>query len=127
MNKETALLALPVLREARALISDPSRWTKGAEARDIGGKSISSRSDSAVCFCSSGAVEHIVWRDRASCPVSTNKALFAGLIALCEEVERDTGYRKPIEVWNDNEARTHEEVLTLFDLAIERLEEEVAA
>lgn len=47
------------LRAARELISDPARWTKGADARDDSGEDVSYHSEAATCWCGIGALYHV--------------------------------------------------------------------
>jgi len=44
------------LSKARDLLSDPSRWTKCANARDLNGHTVTINSDQAFRFCLSGAI-----------------------------------------------------------------------
>lgn len=48
--------ALELLREARELISDTARWTKGDLARDVYGYGVPYNSGRAVRWCSIGAI-----------------------------------------------------------------------
>lgn len=48
-----------ILIAARALIEDPKHWTREALARDAHGLKVSTRDESAVCFCGAGAVSRI--------------------------------------------------------------------
>ena len=50
MKDSTALI------KAFDLISTPGKWTKGTYARDISGEEVYPDSESAVCFCSLGAL-----------------------------------------------------------------------
>lgn len=46
-----------ILRAARARISDPSKWTQGAFARDAEGLEREPASKWAVCWCALGSLE----------------------------------------------------------------------
>lgn len=39
------------------LLDDPSKWTKGALARDIDGEGLEADNSSAVCWCLIGAIQ----------------------------------------------------------------------
>jgi len=51
--------ARDLLRRARARISRPSRWTRGANARDSRGEEIAPRSPSATRWCLVGAIRSL--------------------------------------------------------------------
>lgn len=46
-----------ILREARALIEAPERWTTGALARHVNDNPIGPREANAACWCALGAVQ----------------------------------------------------------------------
>jgi hypothetical protein len=45
-----------ILRKAKALIDTPEKWTKGSNARSMGGFKVSAYDESACKFCSIGAL-----------------------------------------------------------------------
>lgn len=90
---------LDILTEARGYVAQG--WTQGATARMSDGTPISPRKDAAVCWCIVGAAL------RAGDPVEAWSALAAHLNGCL------------VTVWNDAPGRTQEEVLTLFDKAID--------
>jgi len=47
---------LKIIRDARDLISDESRWTRGSFARDRQGYYVQTKSPEAVCWCAVGAL-----------------------------------------------------------------------
>jgi hypothetical protein len=103
------MTTLDVLKAARALISDPARWTQNVMARDAdGGQYTFGCAPQTVSWCALGALQHITGK------ASTNGALDA----------LDT--QLPIYITIDyfNDTHTHAEVLALFDAAIARLERE---
>ena len=71
------------LRALDALLSDESKWTKGARARTADGGVTWSTADNACCWCLSGALRHVtdaMYDDRhyamvdaldAACPSAT--------------------------------------------------------
>lgn len=92
---------LRILKAARELLSDPERWTRGAQARDRCGRPIDPRGPTAVCFCALGAI----WKCGGS--MAETSALFDQVI---------TG--ESIADWNDWPLTTHADVLAAFDRAI---------
>jgi hypothetical protein len=107
---------LDVLAQARGLLADPERWTKGAEARDVDGNDLITyihitdgevleivRSERAASWCVGGALnrfagETIEWHDPR-------------FEALWRQVDDCS-----LVQWNDRV--THEEMLRALDDAI---------
>lgn len=93
-----------VLRAAREKIATPERWTKGVFARDTLGEAVPYRAADAVCFCLRGAILRVdtdwpdIWEAERLVHVAVGTDDAAG--------------------WNDDEDRTHSEVLAAFDKAI---------
>lgn len=92
-----------VLIKARDLLKDEARWTQDAFARNPGGRSVHSKAEDACAWCSVGAVRQVSafeeWDDAES---ALTKA--AGMV---------------ITAYNDDQYRTHDEVLRVFDKAIQ--------
>lgn len=100
--------ALEILKEARAIIATPGKWTKGEFARDKEGNKVGICSPDASQFCAVGAINRI---GRAAGDVTFARAAFL-------EAE-------PAGVWfNDHPNTTHADVLAAFDRAIAKLEAE---
>lgn len=96
--------AADTLRQARAIIADPARWTQGGWARNASGDFVDSMSRQAVCWCAWAAL-------------NKPKASFNDWdMAVWTFQEVVGGY---IAEWNDTPSRTHAEVLAAFDKAIE--------
>lgn len=93
---------LEILKAGRELISDPARWTQHTAARDEGGDWVSERSESAVCWCSIGALWKVA--DWASEECST----------AMSALEPDG----PDSLLAFNDTHTHAEVLAMWDRAI---------
>lgn len=94
-----------VLKKALKKISKPENWTKNAAARDAKGVFVLVEDDSAVCWCSLGAV----W--------SATKNEQAHLTA--ERVLEDV-IGGDIAEFNDDSDRQHEDVVSVFKKAIRR-------
>lgn len=102
---------IEMLREARALISEPDRWIQHSFARDKYGFSALVSDPDAHCFCAAGALIRVrgeVVRHYSGLELMHVKNL---LFSLTGQV---------IEIYNDT--HTHAEVLALFDRAIRELE-----
>lgn len=96
-----------VLKRAREIISDPSKWTTSSYARDKNGDITSPNYDDAVCFCSLGAVRRAArelgqssW-DAQTRLESVAKKLFHGYTVV-----------------DVNDAMGHDSVIAMFDEAI---------
>ena len=95
-----------ILKEARRLIAEKG-WTQGSFARHSNGDPIGPLGDNAACYCALGAI-----RKTGNGP----EQVFA-VFALADVVG------DYVSDWNDDPARTKEEVLAAFDEAIRRAEE----
>lgn len=96
------------LIEARALIADPANWTQRRYARNKRGHPVDYDSQRAVSFCAAGACFKVadilnVFGGETGMIGSLNRQLPADFTELT--------------IFNDNS--THDEVLALFDRAIE--------
>lgn len=98
-----------VLTEARELISDKSRWTQQASARDGGGNWVAENSARACQWCAQGAVYCVGGTGPAM--VSTLETAFR-LLAQASPV--GSGNR----VVRTNDELGHEATLAMFDRAI---------
>lgn len=104
--------AVSILRDARALITDPTNWTVGVDARSKTGRSVAPSSKRAVCWCAQGAVERVgvVGSDefrRAFKAMSRAATKMMG------------GFTEPFEI---NDTVGYEATLQMFDLAIRDVE-----
>jgi hypothetical protein len=103
---------LHALRGARARISSPTNWCRGAGARDTQGQPCGSFSTNAVCWCVGGAIERECAQDFGfRMEVEALVAKHAGCGA------------RTLHKWNDEKGRTHGEVVAAVDAAIAELEE----
>jgi len=105
------------LARARDRISTPDRWTKGWFSRDKFGSFVYPFSDDAVRFCAIGAIQNAVG------PVGTEgrqqviNTVFGAIYDALEKIDPDCA---GLAEYNDT--HNHEQVLALFDAAIELLE-----
>lgn len=115
MNVKGAELVVEKITKARALIADPLQWCRYAYARDRYGSPAYPYSIEARQWCSLGSLERVT-RDAPS------RILVAGKVIL-EEALGQLGYGHEVGAFNDS--HTHEEVLEMFDKAIEIAKERV--
>ncbi len=87
--------------KAHELLSDETKWTKNAIARNHAGESIDSLNPDAVCYCALGAIERTY--DIANKPVTKLRQI------VCHQM----GF-KSISEWNDLPCRTFQQVKELF-------------
>lgn len=102
--------AAALLRRARATLTDPAQWTKGALARNAEGYGRPTDADDAVCYCLQGAIEV----NALECDDGVGIAfgyLRKALIPTCPDII-------PVHIYNDAESTTHEDILVLLDRAI---------
>lgn len=83
----------------KELLSDETRWTKGAGARDKDGHLCSTNDEAAVCWCLAGAIN----RCYSASYYDVTAKLLGGIGGLS------------ITTYNDATERTYEEVMVLVD------------
>lgn len=105
------------LVRAKALIEDPAHWIQGYFAKDVNGFVVSLYGNDACCFCASGAQQRACVDD----PVC----------AQAEKALKDAAYvlfnRLSVVSVNDDRDRKHEDIMRLFDRAIQIAQAEEAA
>ena len=106
--------SVEVLTKARELISDPAKWTQGASAKNRDGKVVGLMSDDAECFCLIGAIDRITLDGEDA----DNDTAWAGAEAY--RLTRDAIGGGAISEWNDEPKRTHADVISALDAAIEK-------
>jgi len=113
--------ALQILTEARALLSDPKRWTEGDFALDEHGNGVYWHADSAVCWCALGAIGRVAGAEEDPDEGARQVQRFASeAVALLHEVidwDGVSSMADGVAYWNDH--HDHAEVLAAFDRAIE--------
>lgn len=102
------MTTLEILEGARELIATPEKWTKRAFARDQSGACVNSASQNAVCLCPTGAIL------RASNSALVGSAALDSVLAALSFSSWER-----LWIWNDAAQRTHSEVLSRLDAAIE--------
>lgn len=102
------MTTLQILKEARLLISDPERWTKGTFARNSENDPVLPDDKQAVCWCAVGSVGKVCETDSEGFGKVTNEL---SLIVA------------PDFIGDFNDTHSHPEVLAMFDKAITKLEE----
>ena len=99
-----------ILVKGKDLISDPERWTKGYAARDKKGIRVIAMSEDAVKWCMIGAIRKVVDEEEYSHELHMAQVLLRRHLP---------GNHRLLFEFNDDRATTHEDVMTLFDKAIE--------
>ena len=103
--------AIALLQQAKGLIDEPNRWTRGFMARDKFGTVVDPRDPAARCFCIIGALHRAAPGCRCSLEGELKKDLPKGGTAH-------------IPFFNDREETQHADVMALFDRTVARLERE---
>lgn len=101
-----------LLTDARDLISDPSKWTKGAMARNKDGKLTSPTDEESVSYCAIGAL--VVCR-----PIEPYFTTYHKAVRILNRIAKGRSGDKTIDRFNDSAHRQHWEILKVFDQAIE--------
>lgn len=106
------MTVLEALRAARNLIADQSKWTTGQSARNASGQPVIANDPGAVCWCSIGALSHVVVH---------NSQLFHLATDELERVAHDIsgGY----SIVHVNDYLGHDAALNMFDRAIAQLDQ----
>jgi hypothetical protein len=130
-------LALQIAERTHELLSDETRWTKGANARTRQNKPTAPFSSNAVCFCLTGAVtkavseimdegldtKTIIVLSRAQNLVFRTMSEPKGASALMFWEDKTSSVCK-IMRYNDAADTTHEDVLSLIQEATKLLKNE---
>jgi hypothetical protein len=116
------MTAAEVLREARDLIADPARWTRGAIARTIEGVKLDDPADpDATAWCASAALRRVAGSSDCQAIVEARELL----ARHCSGSMHVPGPTTRIVCEND--AAGHEAVLEAFSAAIAEAESQEAA
>lgn len=106
--------AVEILRQARELIADKSRWTQKTFARRTGGSGVHSKDNDAICWCAKGAVAK----------TSSSFEEFCNALDILDGVSLDL-YGNHVVAINDDDTdvdSSHRRVLRVYDEAIKRIE-----
>lgn len=117
MNRRPNLTALGVLKESRALIENPSRWTEGAAARAMFGWPCEPTSRLARRWCAIGAVHAILGGDKDE---DDDRFRLRMKVEDMLDGASMTLYGIPVITSINDAWDGHEKVLRAYDLAIER-------
>lgn len=99
------------LKAARELLSKPGAWTQGVMARDASRqRGVAPLDSAAACWCLEGAV------GKASFDTRFEPGRTATPTQVLKVIETELGQKA--SRWNDDPARTQEEVLALLDRLI---------
>lgn len=96
-----------VLVAARKLVATPEQWIKGSFARNLQGKDVGTFDHYAKSFCMLGALY-------ATC---RNEDSHDAEMCLLAQVRKSSSFGS-ISGYNDSTARTHADVLGVYDAAI---------
>ena len=91
----------------KELLSNPSRWTKGAIATNVDGFQALAQSDEAVCWCQLGA------------SIKLRSSYTARVIKW--QVANSRGFLNSM-VFNDSVSTTHEKLMAFYDECIKEAE-----
>lgn len=94
--------------KAHELLAKPEHWTKGHMAVDALGNEVSARSTEAVCFCLLGALVRC-YNDGTV----EGTSRYVRVRSELRERVKQLGLSGIIG-WNDDDVRTHEEVLAVL-------------
>lgn len=105
--------SLETLEAARALIAEPSRWTKGAYARADTGCALEWDTKVASSYCLIGALKAASGSTGMGYVTAIDILMYMVLGVLANGHSSEILFN-----WNDDPHRTHTEVLALLDEAI---------
>ena len=127
-----------ILTEARELLADPDRWTRGTFARTKLGTRVSPHAASAESFCMLGAAKRVLWTDisgEGMMPPARENAqgdplryqrsnneriLDARLLEVHNQLQECLPNRSDtVADFNDSIA-SHDQVIGVYDCAIEK-------
>lgn len=92
-----------ILEEARELLSDESRWTKGAVARKKSGEPVLANHPEACSFCTLGAIDK----------VSEGSDVYYTAVATLQKL-----IGQSLSFFNDAQHRKHSEILKVLEESI---------
>ena len=102
-----------VLKLARKMIDSPVKWTKYVCARTKRGEECGSWDENAYQFCAVGALRaasYRLWGEE--CRIGSEARV------IMDSVNKDAEWAS-IPVWNDSRETTYDDVIAVFDAALE--------
>ena len=113
---------LEILKEARATLATPGKWTRGALARSSLKACVDPCSEEANAFCTVGALQRAAHVTYEPCVDAHRAAAYAQARSELRATLASRDDVPSLTHWNDHYTRQHAEVLELFDETIKRLE-----
>lgn len=129
-----------ILKQAKEYISDENNWTKGYSARTTVNKPTDPWKDDAFCFCASGALRkayamsieppinlsmtEVILNLRGNSHLKTTVGYLNACVPL-KSASNCYGFSGNFFIYyNDSKTTTHQDILDLFDRAIQLAESE---
>lgn len=110
---------MTIIREAYETIKDPSRWTRGASARDKYGDAVMVHNPGAVKFCATGALDYRSWLhgtfDRTDAEIEKDQELIGQLCDMSYDLFET-------DIVSVNDRLGHEAIVQLYEKALIELE-----
>lgn len=100
------MITQSILKQAKALIDHPSKWTTIVGARDSNGQQVKITDPTATCWCVIGAIGKVM-----STPYPRE-------MLMVQNLHQYKGIS--LDLYNDLHGRTHAEIMEMFDDLIER-------
>ena len=104
---------IDILHGLKKVLSGPDKWTKHVSARDEYGRPTSCRSDKAVCWCLTGALQRVV--------NPLDHADWERGISILQKGIADKGLPPAmvsVPLYNDLQKTTYEDVASMLDKLI---------
>lgn len=119
--------AVADLEAGRELLSDLTRWTKGAYARNAKGDPVTECSADAVCWCSMGALRKVIAESTTADDVWRSDVTYGRLNNLRDILNHASqqSTHSCAHILDVNDQGTHEAVLEVWAKAIEDAKEKL--
>ena len=112
--RDTEKTTKQVLIEARQIISKPENWTKYRRSSvTVGGIEVEPSSHLEKCFCAVGSIQKV--KNYGTSEAYESKEVKKLDFAL----KKLLNYNNRVFMYNDHFETTHEDILKVFDMAIE--------
>ena len=116
------MTAKELLIKARALIANPNHWTQTNFAHDTEGNSVAPSNEKACEWCALGAIMNIRYENANGYAIEDKAIEMLSLtISDFDKYENFRGVNNEdiISSFNDDTSTTHEDVISMFDIAID--------